>query len=97
VTQTPLTEVLNGASRPEGGGGAQGSIPLPKRSGARTLLPETWLGRSVRVTYLDAFGSGAESTATLLDWCGHGAIMSLSGERTVLAWDALRTVTLTND
>ena len=97
MTETPLTEVMNGAARPDGGGGAQGSIPLPKRDGSRGLLPGSWIGRSVRVTYADCYGGGQETSGTLLDWCGTGPVMNLSGERTVLAWDALRTVTLVSD
>jgi hypothetical protein len=97
LTEIPLGEVMNGAARPDGGGGAQGSIPLPRRNAPRGLLPSSWLGRSVRVAYVDAYGDGTEGTAALLDWCGTGPIMNLAGERTVLAWEALRTVTLAED
>ncbi len=74
-----------------------GEAPLPKRSGARTMLPSTWIERSVRVAYVDAYGFGQESTAALLDWCSMGVVLNLAGERTVLAWDCLRSVTLIND
>jgi hypothetical protein len=97
VTETPLTEVMNGAARPDGGGGAQGSIPLPKRSAAKGLLPGTWVGRTLRVAYVDCYGGGQEATAALLDLYPFGVIVNLSGERTALSWDCLRTVTLVSD
>ncbi len=70
---------------------------LPRRSGARTMLPSTWLERSVRVAYVDVHGQGVETSGTLLDWCALGLILNLAGEKSVLAWDALRAVTLIND
>jgi hypothetical protein len=97
MTETPLTEVMNGAARPDGGGGAQGSIPLPKRTAPKTLLPSTWLERTLRVSYVDCYGDGQEVSAALLDFYPFGVIVNLSGERTALSWDCLRTVTLTSD
>jgi len=55
------------------------------------------VSRSVRVAYVDAHGGGRETTAALLDWCSMGLVFSLSGEKTVLAWDSLRSLTLIND
>ena len=77
--------------------GVSAAIPMPKRSGARSLLPESWLGRSVRVGYADCYGSGQELSGVLLDWCGTGPVFSLEGERTVLSWDALVSVALIDD
>ncbi len=74
-----------------------GEPPLPRRSGARTMLPSTWIERSVRVSYVDVHGQGVETSGTLLDWCALGLILNLAGEKSVLAWDCLRAVVLIND
>ena len=97
MTETPLTEVMNGAARPDGGGGAQGSIPLPKRAAPKGLLPGTWVGRTLKISYMDADGLGTESTGTLLDLYPFGPVMNLAGQRAALSWDCLRTVTLISD
>jgi hypothetical protein len=89
-----MTEVLQAAMTPPT---SNGDAPLPKRVGARTMLPGSWVSRSVRVAYVDAHGGGRETTGALLDWCSMGPVFSLSGEKTVLAWDSLRSVTLIND
>lgn len=79
------TASANGMTTP---GGFEDS-PLPKRNGARGLLPSTWLGRSVKLEYTDASGLAVETTGTLLDYCGTGPIFNLSGARVLLAWDRL--------
>jgi hypothetical protein len=88
-----LTEILEAMVAPD----TDGRPSLPRRSTARTMLPSTWLERTVRISYVDAFGSGTESTGALLDWCAVGVILNLAGEKTVVAWDSLRAVTLIND
>ena len=92
MTDTTIVGQSNGGST-----GVSAAIPLAKRSGVRSLLPETWLGRAVRVSYADCFGGGQELSGVLLDWCGTGPVFSLEGERTVLAWDALVSVALIDD
>lgn len=88
-----MTEILEAMTRPD----VNGTPSLPKRAGAKGLLPSTWLERTLRVAYTDCYGSGQETTGTLLDLYSFGPVLSLSGERTALAWDSLRTVTLIND
>ncbi len=92
---TNVTEAIAGElmTRPT----TDGQPSLPRRSGARSMLPSTWVERSVRVSYVDAFGEGIETTGTLLDWCALGVIVNLAGEKSVLAWDCLRAVVLIND
>ena len=51
----------------------------------------------MRVAYVDCYGGGQEATAPLLDLYPFGVIVNLSGERTALSWDCLRTVTLISD
>jgi hypothetical protein len=74
-----------------------GRPSLPKRTGAKTMLPSTWMNRTIRVEYLDAHGSGAQVSGTFLDWCVLGLIMNVSGARTILSWDSVRLVELVED
>ena len=77
--------------------GAFEETPLPKRAGARGLLPSTWLGRSLRVAYVGVDGRGIETSGTLLDWCGTGPVFSLAGGKVLVAWDRLVMLKLGND
>jgi hypothetical protein len=74
-----------------------GDAPLPKRVGARTMLPSTWVSRTLRLEYVGAGGEMQESTATLLDWCGMGPVFNLGGARTVVGWDRLVLCELVED
>jgi hypothetical protein len=85
-------EILDAMTRPE-----NGTPSLPRRSGPKGLLPSTWLERTLQISYVDAHGSGVETRGTLLDLYPFGPVLSLSGEKTALSWDALRSVTLIND
>ena len=86
-------EILDAMTRPD----VNGTPSLPKRSTARTMLPSTWIERTVCIEYVDAYGAGQSSSGALLDWCPVGVIVNLSGQKTVVAWDALRCVSLVND
>jgi hypothetical protein len=88
-----LTEILEAMTRPD----ANGKPSLPRRSGPKGLLPSTWLERTLRVSYVDAHGAGVETRGTLLDLYPFGPVLSPSGEKTALSWEALRSVTLIND
>ncbi len=74
-----------------------GEAPLPKRNGHRGMLPSTWMGRSLRITYTDARGTGVETAGTLLDYCGTGPVFNLAGGKVLLAWDRLVMLKLVND
>jgi hypothetical protein len=86
------TEILDAMTRPQ-----NGQPSLPKRSAPKGLLPSTWLERTLRVAYVDESGCGIESSGTLLDLFPFGPVFNLSGEKTALSWDCLRSVTLVND
>jgi hypothetical protein len=88
-----VTEILEAMTRPD----VNGAPALPKRSAPKGLLPSTWLERTLKVAYVDADGMGAETSGTLLDLYPFGPVLSLSGEKTALSWDSLRSVTLIND
>jgi hypothetical protein len=74
-----------------------GRAQLPKRNGPRTMIPLTWLGREALVEYTTPDGKGVSTSATLLDWCGLGIICTITGARSIVACDAIRTVELRGD
>jgi hypothetical protein len=86
-------EILEAMTRPD----VNGAPALPKRAAPKGLLPSTWLERTLQVSYVDADGMGVETRGTLLDLYPFGPVLSLSGEKTALSWDSLRSVTLVND
>jgi hypothetical protein len=74
--------------------GTPGATPAVKRHGSRGMLPSTWLGRQVKLSYTDADGDPVETSATLLDWCGCGPVFNVAGTRTLVSWDRIVTVEL---
>jgi len=71
--------------------------PLPKRSGPKGLLPSTWIKRTLRVSYTDCYGTGQETSGTLLDLYPAGPVLSLAGAKTLISWDRLTVVELVED
>jgi hypothetical protein len=71
--------------------------PIAKRNGPRTMIHLTWLGWEALVEYTTLDGREVLTSATLLDWCGLGIIRTIAGARSIVAWDALRTVELRGD
>ncbi len=65
--------------------------------GGRGLLPSTWVGRPVRLAYVDVYGTGVETSGTLLDWTAFGAVFNLAGGRVVIAWDRVVMLELVDD
>ena len=76
---------------------ANGEKPLPRRIGTRSMLPSTWISRSLRVEYTDASGKAATTEGVLCDWCPAGPILLIAGARTVLAWERLCLIELAGD
>ena len=66
-----------------------GDKPLPRRVGTRSMLPSTWLNRTLRCEYVGADGKAAAVAAVLLDWCPVGMLVDISGGKTLLSWDRL--------
>ena len=66
-----------------------GDAPLPKRAGVRTMVPTTWIDRTLRVEYVGASGAARETTATFLDWTPVGLLLNIAGSKTLLAWERL--------
>ncbi len=76
---------------------SNGDRPLPRRIGTRSMLPSTWLGRTLKCEYTDASGKAATTDGTLLDWCPVGMLVSIAGAKTLLAWERLVLVELQED
>jgi hypothetical protein len=70
---------------------------LPKRNGTRSMLPSTWVGRSLRIEYRDAFGKGQKTSATLLDWCSLGIVVDSYGAKAIIPWERLGWIELVPD
>jgi hypothetical protein len=68
---------------------SNGEAPLPKRSAPKGLLPSTWLQRTLKVEYTDCYGSGQQTSGTLLDCFPAGPVLNIGGAKTLLSWDRL--------
>jgi hypothetical protein len=66
-----------------------GTPTLPKRSGPKGMLPSTWLSRTLKLEYVDCYGSGQEASGTLLDLYPAGPILSIAGSKVLLMWERL--------
>ncbi len=76
---------------------SNGDRPVARRVGTRSMLPSTWISRSLRVEYVDASGHAATTDGVLLDWCPVGMILLLAGARTIVAWDRIALIELVGD
>jgi hypothetical protein len=88
-----LTEILDAMTKPD----SNGTPSLPKRAGPKGLLPSTWLERTLKVAYTDCYGSGQETSGTLLDLYPAGPILNLNGAKALISWDRLTVVELVED
>ena len=74
-----------------------GTPALPKRAAPKGLLPSTWIQRTLRVQYVDAYGGGRESSGVLLDFFPAGPVLNIAGGKTLIAWDRLVLAELVED
>jgi hypothetical protein len=88
-----LTEILDAMTAPT----VDGQPSLPRRGGPKGLLPSTWIERTLKLEYVDAFGSGVQTSGTLLDLYPAGPILNIGGAKTLLSWDRLAVVELVED
>jgi hypothetical protein len=88
-----VTEILEAMTAPT----VDGQPSLPRRAAPKGLLPSTWLSRTLKVSYMDAFGVGVETTGTLLDLYPAGPILNLNGAKALISWDRLAVVELVED
>ena len=66
--------------------------PLPRRQVPKGMLPGSWMNRSLKIDYLSADGAGTPTRGTLLDWLSTEPYLSVDGVRTIIAWDAIRSI-----
>ena len=90
-----MTEILEAMTAPTVDG--ERSSSLPRRGGPKGLLPSTWIERSLKVSYVDAFGSGVQTSGTLLDLYPAGPVLGIGGAKTLISWDRLVLCELVND
>jgi hypothetical protein len=88
-----MTEILEAMTKPD----SNGTPSLPKRTGAKGMMPSTWLERTLKVAYTDCYGSGQETSGTLLDLYPAGPVLNIGGAKTLLSWDRLTVVELVED
>jgi hypothetical protein len=69
---------------------------LPRRSGAKGMLPSTWGGRALRLEYVVG-GERRETTGTLLDTYPAGPVLNVAGAKTLIAWETVAVVELQED
>jgi hypothetical protein len=92
LSEITTSAALEAMSKPD----ANGQVHV-KRVGPRGLLPRTWLERTLRISYVDAHGTGTETSGTLLDLFPFGMVVNIKGAKTCLSWDAIRVVELVED
>jgi hypothetical protein len=88
-----VTEILEAMTRPD----VNGTPALPKRSAPKGLLPSTWLQRTLKVAYVDAYGGGQETSGTLLDFYPAGPVLNVAGAKTLICWERLCLAELVED
>ena len=88
-----MTEILEAMTRPD----ANGTPALPKRAAPKGLLPSTWLGRSLRIEYMDCYGGGQETRGSLLDFYPVGPVLHVAGAKTLICWERLVLCELVED
>lgn len=80
-----MTEILDAMTRPD----AEGTPTLPRRGALKGLMPSTWLERTLKVEYVDAFGKGAKTSGVLLELYPAGPVLGIGGAKTLIAWERI--------
>ena len=80
-----MAEILDAMTRPD----SNGTPSLPKRSAPKGLLPSTWLERTLRLEYVDGFGTGVQASGVLLDFYPAGPVLHIDGVKTLICWERL--------
>jgi hypothetical protein len=88
-----LTEILDAMTAPT----VDGQPSLPRRGGPKGLLPSTWLERTLKLEYVDASGSGVQTSGTLLDLYPAGPVLGIGTTKTLISWERLVLAELVND
>jgi hypothetical protein len=85
--------IVEAMTRPD----SNGTPTLPKPTRPKSLLPSTWLERTLKLEYVDAFGSGVQTSGVLLDFYPVGPVLSMGGAKTLISWDRLALCELVED
>jgi hypothetical protein len=88
-----VTEIVQAMTAPD----VNGQPSLPRRGGPKGLLPSTWLERTLKVAYVDAFGAGVETSGILLDLYPAGPVLGIGTTKTMISWERLVLAELVND
>jgi len=88
-----VTEILEAMTAPT----VDGQPSLPRRGGPKGLLPSTWIERTLKLEYVDASGSGVQTSGTLLDLYPAGPVLGIGTTKTLISWDRLVLAELVND
>jgi hypothetical protein len=88
-----MTEILEAMTAPA----VEGTPSLPKQTSPKGLLPSTWMERTLKATYTDCYGSGQETSGTLLDPYPFEMIVNIKGAKTCLWWDNVVLVELVEE
>jgi hypothetical protein len=86
-------EIIGAMTKPD----SNGTPSLPKRAGPKGLLPSTWLERTLRLEYVDGFGTGVQASGVLLDYFPAGPVLHIDGVKTLISWDRLVVAQLVED
>jgi hypothetical protein len=88
-----MIEILEAMTAPD----ADDQVLLSRRIGPKGLVPSTWIERTLRVCYVDCYGSGREANGTLLDLYPAAPIPNLNGAKALISWDRLVVCELIED
>jgi hypothetical protein len=88
-----LTAILDAMTRPD----VNGTPSLTKRAAPKGLLPSTWTNRTLKLEYVDGFGTGVEASGVLLDFFPAGPVLHIDGVKTLISWDRLVLAQLVED
>ncbi len=92
MSEITTSVALAAMSKPD----ANGQVHV-RRVAPKGLLPSTWIERTLRISYVDAHGTGTETSGILLDFFPFGMVVNIKGAKTCLSWEAVRVVELVED
>ena len=62
------------------------------------MLLSTWLERTLRLEYVDGFGTGVQASGVLLDFYPAGPVLPIDGVmKTLICWERLVLAQLVED
>jgi hypothetical protein len=67
------------------------------KQGPKGLSLSTWVERTLKLEYMDSYGSGQEASGTLFDLYPDGLVMLIGEAKTVICWERLLLCELVED